>query len=80
MVTRSMPERTSLFLAILTVYRPSSSGSFCEATLRVKKFNPRENLTVEQNELLNEFIQKLEVDGLTPKERKVCLRLSVINK
>jgi len=37
-----------------------------------KKFNPRENLTVEQSEILNEFIEKLESERLTTKERKFC--------
>jgi len=49
----------------------SFSGVTTAATA-TKKFNPRENLTVEQTETLNEFIQKLENEGLTPKERKFC--------
>jgi len=55
--------------------RTPSSSSFCDSSTSrgaTKKFNPRENLTVEQTETLNEFIQKLENDGLTPKERKFC--------
>jgi hypothetical protein len=37
-----------------------------------QKKNVRENLTEEQIETLNEFIKKLEEEGLTPKERKFC--------
>jgi len=48
------------------------SASLSVVTRDSGKFDPRATLSVEQNEILNEFIKKLEDDGLTPKERKFC--------
>ncbi|EFC49514.1 hypothetical protein NAEGRDRAFT_78034 [Naegleria gruberi] len=47
--------------------RMHSATSFIDVT---KGYNPRTSLTQEQNEILNDFIKKIDYDSLTDRERK----------
>ncbi|KAL0477247.1 hypothetical protein AKO1_005840 [Acrasis kona] len=48
------------------------SSSLSVVTNSSGKFDPRAALSVEQNETLNEFISRLQAEGLTEKESKFC--------